>query len=147
MDNLGYLLADSSRLLRRRFDALVGGHGVTGPQARLLLLLDKQGGQSQNYYAEQTEVEPITLTRMVDRLETAGLVQRHNDPADRRVRKLELTEAGKTRIADLHMCVGDLVDTMTNGLSAAERGEFVRLLERVRTSLAEQETGRVVAHG
>lgn len=67
-----YQMGDSSRLLRRAFDARMRQLGVTGPQARLLLELSKAEGENQGHYAERLEVEPITLCRMVDRMEESG---------------------------------------------------------------------------
>lgn len=68
----GYRLADNSRQLRRLFDERVRGLGLTGPQARLLLSLDRNPNENQAFYAERLEIEPITLTRIVDRLEDAA---------------------------------------------------------------------------
>ena len=82
--NLAYQLADKSRLVRKRFDESVRNHELTGPQARLLLMLQRQPGGRQAFYAERLEVEPITLCRMVDRLEDAGWLSRVPDPEDRR---------------------------------------------------------------
>ena len=63
--SVAYLLGDSARLLRRAFDLRVRAKGVTGPQARLLLVLGLHEGQNQGFYAEQLDVEAITLARAV----------------------------------------------------------------------------------
>ena len=89
--NLGWLMVDNARLLRRAFDERVRAIGITGPQARLLLALERSPGENQAFHAERLEVEPITLCRMVDRMEESGLVERRNDPSDRRARLLYLT--------------------------------------------------------
>ena len=67
--NLGWLMVDNARLLRRAFDERVRTTGMTGPQARLLLALERTPGENQAFHAERLEVEPITLCRMVDRME------------------------------------------------------------------------------
>src|SRR6478672_1911662 len=90
--NIGYLLNDSSRLLRRAFDERVRELGLTAVQARLLLSLQKFPDNNQAFYAERLEVEPITLTRIVDRMEEAGWIERVADPSDRRARRLHLTD-------------------------------------------------------
>ena len=82
-DSIGFLISDVSRLLRRRFDERARLIGVTRPQWRALTALSRQEGMQQGALAELLEVEPITLCRMVDRLEEAGLVERRRDPADR----------------------------------------------------------------
>ena len=68
MRDIGYLLADCARHMRRIFDERMREIGVTGPQARLLMTLAAHEGEQQSYYANLLEVEPITLCRMVDRM-------------------------------------------------------------------------------
>ena len=67
-NNIGYLLSDSGRLLRKTFDERVRDLGLTAVQARLMLSLVKFPDNNQAFYAERIEVEPITLTRIVDRM-------------------------------------------------------------------------------
>ncbi|MCB2088433.1 MAG: MarR family transcriptional regulator [Sphingomonadaceae bacterium] len=147
MDNIGYLLADAARLLRRRFDQQVQGHGVTGPQARLLLILNANSAQTQAYYADQMEVEPITLCRMVDRLAEAGLVERRPSPTDRRARQLFLTNEGQSRIEQLRVDVDVMINDMMQGLSQQEHETMLSLLQTIRANLAPQEMMQEAAHG
>lgn len=147
MSHIGYLLADNSRLARRAFDERVRADGVTGPQARLLLLLQRTPGENQGYYADQLDVEPITLCRMVDRLEEAGLVERRPDPNDRRARRLHLTDKSRQKLARLRERLEGLVDEIVAGLSEAEREEFRRLLTVVRSNLAAQREQEKAANG
>jgi MarR family transcriptional regulator for hemolysin len=132
----GYRLADNSRQLRRLFDERVRDLGLTGPQARLLLALDHQADENQAFYAERLEVEPITLTRIVDRLEEAGWVERQSDPADRRARILHLTDKSRSIVTRLRASVETLFDDMLGGFDAAEKAVFAALLERISANLA-----------
>ena len=138
MTHIGYLLADNSRLARWAFDQQVREIGVTGPQARLLLVLNRRPGENQGFYAEQLEVEPITLCRMVDRLEEASMVERRPDPADRRAWRLHLTGKSRKVVEKLQQRVDSLVEDMLNGLTSAERLEFARLLNVVGANLSER---------
>lgn len=147
MQNIGYMLADNSRLLRRAFDERVRKMGVTSPQARLLLILARDGGRNQGSYAERLEVEPITLCRMVDRLQEAELVERRPDPADRRAWQLFLTRKAERRVAELRGCVDDMLDETLAGFSAADRAALVDLLERMGQNLGARRTIEEVAHG
>ena len=90
-ENLAAMLADTARLMRRSFDARARQIGVTRPQWRVLSVLRRHEGINQGGLAELLEVEPITVCRMVDRLQEAGLVERRPDPADRRSWRLFLT--------------------------------------------------------
>jgi DNA-binding MarR family transcriptional regulator len=138
MTHIGFILADNSRLARWAFDQRVRAIGVTGPQARLLLNLHRLPGENQGFYAEQLEVEPITLCRMVDRLEEAGMIERRRDPRDRRAWQLHLTAKSQKIVAKLQQSVDSLVDDMLSGLTSHEREEFARLLNTVGANLSER---------
>ncbi|WP_126172743.1 MarR family winged helix-turn-helix transcriptional regulator [Altericroceibacterium xinjiangense] len=143
MTHVGFLLADNSRLARWAFDQRVREIGVTGPQARMLLTLNRAPGENQGFYAEQLEVEPITLCRMADRLEEAGLIERRRDPADRRAWQLHLTAKAHTILEQLQDRIDSLLEDMLAGLSAEERAEFARLLNTIGSNLtAHRETVR-----
>ena len=147
MNHIGFLLADNSRLARWAFDRQVREIGVTGPQARLLLLLNRFPGENQSFYAEQLEVEPITLCRMVDRLEEAGLAERRRDPADRRAWRLHLTAKSRKTTERLQTRVNSLVEDMLEGLSEDEREEFERLLSQISANLAARRDTLRAANG
>lgn len=147
MIHIGYLLADNSRLARWAFDQQVREIGVTGPQARLLLILSRRPGENQGFYAEQLEVEPITLCRMVDRLEEAGMIERRRDPTDRRAWQLHLTVKSQKIVAKLQRRVDSLVDDMLCGLTSEEREEFARLLKTVGTNLSERRDLARISNG
>lgn len=138
--NLGYLMNDASRLLRREFDVRMKALGLTAVQARLLLSLDKFPDNNQAFYADRLEVEPITLTRIVDRMEEAGWIERVPDPADRRARRLHLTDKSLDIVARVRGKVEGLVEDMAFGLSAQERAEMKRILEIVAANLSADRT-------
>ncbi|WP_374405365.1 MarR family winged helix-turn-helix transcriptional regulator [Pelagerythrobacter sp.] len=134
--NTGYLLSDAGRLLRRSFDERVRELGVTSPQARLLLNLERHPRRNQVFYADLLEIEPITLCRMVDRMEEAGLVERHPDPDDRRARLLHLTKRSSGEIARIRAALDELIETLLDGFDAAETAAFTKMLERISTNLS-----------
>ena len=140
----GYRLADNSRQLRRLFDARVRNLGLTGPQARLLLALERNPGENQVFYAERLEIEPITLTRIIDRLEDAGWVERQSDPADRRARILHLTDKSRGIVIALRASVEALFDAMLEGFDAAERASFAQMLDRIAVNLTAARLPEVV---
>jgi DNA-binding MarR family transcriptional regulator len=147
MENIGYLLGDRSRLLRRAFDDRVRAVGVTGPQARLLMYLSRYEGENQGFYAEQLDVEAITLCRMVDRMADAGLVERRRDPADRRAWRLHLTDKSEAMIVGLRECVDRLIEEMLAGITATERDAFARILTAIGTNLGDRRENRVPVNG
>lgn len=137
-DTIGLLLGDGARLLRRRFDARARSIGVSRPQWQVLIALSRSEGSSQAALAERLEVETITVGRMVDRLEEAGLVERRADPADRRAWRLFLTDRAGRLIADLQPIAAAVRAEMLAGFSAAEEQALHTLLLRVRTNLGRE---------
>ena len=87
---LGFLLADVSRLMRRRFDARAREIGLTRAQWRVLTQLRRREGINQTALAEIMEIEPISLGRHIDRLVEKEFVERRADPRDRRAWRLYL---------------------------------------------------------
>src|SRR5258708_40056917 len=84
------VLCDVARLVRTLADARAREHGMTRAQWMILVRLDRQPGMTQNELATLIEVEPITVSRLVDRLEAPGMVARRPHPTDRRIRRLHL---------------------------------------------------------
>lgn len=147
MQNIGYMLADNSRLLRRAFDERMRSLGVTGPQARLLLTLSRESGQNQGFYADKLEVEPITLCRMVDRLEEAGMVARERDPADRRAWRINMTPKAEADVAALTSAVEELVEEVLGGFSSQERSQLADYLSRIGGNLGARQMSQEAANG
>lgn len=147
MLSLPYLLSDSSRLLRRAFDARVRTLGMTSQQARLLLILQVNEGENQGFYAEVLEVEPISLTRMIDRMEEAGLIERRRDPADRRAWRLFLTDRSRQLIDQVRACLTGLEDEMLTGLDEAQRAALAGMLETIRVNFSNVRPIPEVNHG
>lgn len=147
-DPLGFLVTDVARLMRRSFDEKARGIGVTRPQWRVLTLLSRREAMNQGMLAELLEVEPITLSRMIDRLQEAGLVERRPDPNDRRAWRLFLTPKAQPILAQLKSRAEELVHDALDGLAASEQAQLSELLTRVHQNLSRRsdECG-VQAHG
>lgn len=147
MLSLPYLLSDSARLLRRAFDARVRELGMTSPQARLLLILHVTEGENQGFYAERLEVEPISLTRMIDRMEESGLIERRRDPGDRRAWRLHLTERSRQVIDQVRACLAGLEDEMLAGLGTDQRTALSQMLETISVNFSNARAVPEVTHG
>ena len=88
--DLMFLLHDVARLIRIDADKRARAHGMTRAQWGILIWLERQPGLSQKELAEILEVEPITVARLIDRLEARGMVERRPDPKDRRIWRLHV---------------------------------------------------------
>ncbi|WP_157073646.1 MarR family winged helix-turn-helix transcriptional regulator [Sphingomonas soli] len=146
-ENLGFLMSDVSRLMRRRFDERARTTGATGPQWRTLKILERREGLNQGQLAELLEVEPITACRMIDRLEDAGLVERRRDPADRRAWLIYLTDKARPVLADLHNVASEMIEGALKGLSPRQREELIGSLNAVRANLTNTPEGKEAANG
>jgi DNA-binding MarR family transcriptional regulator len=135
-NSLGYNISDLARLIRKRFDEESRDLGVTNSQWRVLVNVFRQPGINQGALADQMEVEPITTCRMVDRLETAGLVERRRDPNDRRAWQIHLTDAARPLIDKLKERAAGLNAVALAGLGEREQAELVRMLDVIRRNLS-----------
>lgn len=134
-DNLGFLFSDVARLLRKAFDDRAREIGVTRPQWRVLTKLATNEGINQGNLADLLDVEPITLCRMVDRLQEAALVERRADPADRRAWQLFLTPKAHPIVAQLRALADPLFVEATEGLTAAELDTLRQSIDAIRINL------------
>jgi len=134
-------LHDVARTLRTRFDRWARTYGLTRAQGVILARLHRQPGLSQIEMADICEVEPITVGRLVDRLEARGLLERRPDPSDRRIRRLHLLPASEPIIAGIDIYRSDLSDYLLDGVSAEERETVLKVLSHMKNKLAMETAG------
>lgn len=128
IDRLGHLLHDASRLLRRRFAARTGEYGLSATQWRLLGLLFREGPQTQAALADRLDVEPISVSRLIDRMEQSGWVRREAHPEDRRARIILPTAQAEAIAPPVRGIVEAVADEALAALTDAERAALHRAL-------------------
>jgi MarR family transcriptional regulator, transcriptional regulator for hemolysin len=134
---LGFLLCDVARLLKRRTDESIRGPGLTLSQWRVLAYLAQHERINQNGLAEILEVEPITLCRAVDRLQTLGLIERHPRPSDRRVWSLRLAPAARPKLTEARK-LGDMVNGKALvGIPDADRLRLFKALQVLKSNVTD----------
>src|SRR5271163_1248426 len=119
------LLNDVARLMRTRFDQRARTRGMTRAQWVILSRLSRQPGLSQNEMALICEVEPITVGRLIDRLEARGFVERRADPDDRRIRRLHLLPAAQPILDEIAHYKDDLNQEVFSGMNEHDKSQFV----------------------
>jgi MarR family transcriptional regulator for hemolysin len=136
-DELGYLLHETARLWRRRCERAVHARlpGMTCARCAVLLKLEHTEGLNQVTLAHSLDIAPITLVRLLDRLETAGLVSRLPDPHDRRAYLLTPTAKARPLIACIHEIIRTIQSEARLGLSDTETKQLHALLGRIRSNL------------
>jgi len=140
-------LYDVARLMRTRFDRWARTYGMTRAQGVILARLARQPGMTQNEMAAVCEVEPITVGRLVDRLETRGLLERRLDPADRRIRRLHLLPAAEPILAEIQRYKDDLLAELTDGLDDAAIARTTEALLHMKARLTTEPAARIAAAG
>lgn len=136
-----FLLYDVARLIRVRADQRARQRGMTRAQWVILAWLEQRPGMSQNELAGLVEVEPITIARLVDRLEGRGLVERRHDPSDRRVRRLHLTGKAGPELEEIHAYRADVNGRVSALLGPEALAALTGALGAIKNELSEETAG------
>jgi MarR family transcriptional regulator for hemolysin len=139
---VGVLLVDVARLLRRNFNRRAQALGLTQPQWQALARISQNQGMNQACLADLLEVQPITLARLIDRLQAAGWVERRPDPADRRVQRLYLTVKAEPLLDDIRALAMETREEAMRGLSDRERRQLIQTLQAIKGNLVRAEVAR-----
>lgn len=133
--NLGFLLKDVARLYTRNFERHAAGVGLTLDQCKVLCHLQRNEGISQARLAEYTDTDPMTLGRLLDRMEVDGLIERRPDPADRRARCLYLQAAARPALEEIWDASDRARAQSLSGIDAVDRAQLMKLLQRLHVNL------------
>jgi DNA-binding MarR family transcriptional regulator len=144
-DTIGFLLNDAARLMRKDFERRTRSLGLTRAQWQTLFHLARNEGCNQVTLADLLEVEPITLARVIDKLEAGGLVERRADPNDRRARLLFLGERAHPLLEELRTLGAETREIALAGIGEDERNLLMTLLTKMRANLTGRETATAAA--
>ncbi|GAB1264688.1 MarR family winged helix-turn-helix transcriptional regulator [Aurantivibrio infirmus] len=134
-EGLGFLITDVSRRLRHAFQVRIIGSELTLAQARALLYLSRIPGLRQVELAEVLELQPITVARLIDQLESTGLVERRPDPSDRRAYKLYQTKKADRYITDIERVITGIRADALADLNPEQVDMVFNVLHRMRDNL------------
>jgi MarR family transcriptional regulator for hemolysin len=132
METLPFEIAETAHALRKAFDRRAVGMGVTRAQWKVLFRLSRRPGLRQIELADMLDIEPITLSRIVDRLEEARLVERVADPADRRAWRLHVTAQAQPLIEKLQKVGASLIDQAFAGIDPKDIETTRKVLAQAR---------------
>lgn len=144
-DTIGFLLNDAARLMRKDFERRTRSLGLTRAQWQTLFHLARNEGCNQVTLADLLEVEPITLARVIDKLEAGGLVERRSDPSDRRARLLFLGARAHPLLEELRGLGAETREIALAGIGEDERTLLMTLLTKMRANLTGRETATAAA--
>lgn len=138
-ERLGSLIHDAARLIRRRFEARASGSGLSAAQWRLLVRVAKEPGISQARLADLLEIEPISVSRLIDRMEEGGWIERRADAADRRVRLIFPTRRAEDAYGSMKAVATEVYGAALLGMSDEARRALIDGLKTINTNLADGE--------
>lgn len=132
---IAFTIMDVARLLKTYADQRARQYGMTRAQWAVLFRLDRSEGLKQSELAELLDLQPITLTRLLDRLAGNGLIERRADPNDRRANRLFLTPAARPLLERLSTLGEAMMDTVLAGLDANSVERLLADLDTLRENL------------
>lgn len=130
-----FRIMDVARMLRTYADQRARQFGISRAQWGVLMRLDRSEGLKQSELAEILELQPITLTRLLDRLAANGLIERRPDPNDRRANRLYLTPAARPLLERLAALGAEMMDGVLAGFDRADVERMLADLDAVKTNL------------
>lgn len=135
--SFGVLIGDLSRMLRRNFNRHVRDSGITQAQWQALAYLRRWEGINQATLADLMEVQPISLARLIDRMEAAGWVERRPDPKDRRAVRLYLCEKAQPLLLEMRKSWLEFQAKALQGISEPELQQTIDMLVRIKRNLTD----------
>jgi DNA-binding MarR family transcriptional regulator len=139
IDKLASLLQEASRRLWSRFEQRTASHGLSAAQWRLLGQLLREGPSTQNALAALLGVEPISVSRLLDRMEQGGWLRREAHPEDRRARIVVASDKARAVAPDAKQAIEAVYDEALAGLSDDERRLFHAMLLKITENLKASE--------
>ena len=133
--NFLFALAELQRLVRAYADKQAARYGITRAQWAVLAKVERHEGLKQSELAEQMEMQPITLTRLIDRLCDNGWIERRSDDADRRVNRLYLRKAARPLLGKLSGLRSEITATALEGINPSDAQRFLAQLETIKENV------------
>jgi DNA-binding MarR family transcriptional regulator len=121
--------------MRAYADKEAARYGITRAQWAVLAKVERSEGMKQTELAELLEMQPITLTRLIDKLCDAGWIERRSDAADRRVNRLYLRKAGRALLGKMNGLKSELTATALEGINPADAHRLLSQLEQIKENV------------
>jgi MarR family transcriptional regulator, transcriptional regulator for hemolysin len=148
---IAFTIMDVARMLKTYADQRARQFGISRAQWAVLVRIDRTEGLKQSELAEILDLQPISLTRLLDRLADNGLIERRADPNDRRANRLFLKPAARPLLEQLAELGTDMMATVLEGLDAKSNERLLRDLvlmkDNLRGAIARNATQQQVVNG
>ena len=133
--NFLFTLGEVQRLVRAYADKEAARYSITRAQWAVLAKVERNEGMKQTELAEQMEMQPITLTRLIDKLCDNGWIERRGDESDRRVNRLYLRKTGRQLLGKLSGLRSELTATALDGISSTDSHRMLTQLELIKENV------------
>ncbi|QPF85293.1 MarR family transcriptional regulator [Bradyrhizobium genosp. L] len=130
-----FTLGELFRLIRVYADKEAARYGITRAQWAVLSKIERNEGMKQTELAELLEVQPITLTRLIDKLCDNGWIERRSDDSDRRVNRLYLKKAARPLLGKLAGLRSELTATALEGIGPTDAHRLLTQLESIKENV------------
>jgi DNA-binding MarR family transcriptional regulator len=133
--NFLFALGELQRLVRAYADKEAARFGITRAQWAVLAKVERNEGMKQTELAEQMEMQPITLTRLIDKLCENDWIERRGDASDRRVNRLYLLKAGRVLLGSLSGLRSELTAAALDNIHPADAHRLLAQLEQIKENV------------
>lgn len=140
MQSLGLMLHDAARLIKSEFERRARGHRLSLMQWRTLGALNQNDGMSQVALAARVEASQMTMSDIIDRLESEGLVRRESDPADKRAKLVWITAAAAPVVEEMRSIATEVYAAALAGIAPEDLDGLTRSLQQIVSNLETDET-------
>lgn len=128
-------IIDVARMLKTYADQRARQFGISRAQWTVLMRLDRFEGLKQSELADVLDLQPISLTRLLDRLAENGLIERRPDPNDRRANRLYLAPAARPLLKQLSELGEDMMASVLDSIDEASRERLLKNLDAMKDNL------------
>lgn len=136
IDELGILIHDAGRLMRKNFEQRGQAYGLSSAQWRLLMRVVREQNPTQARLAELMEIEPISVSRLIDRMEQGGWVKRCAHESDRRVNRVVPTDKSLAAYSKIKAVAGDVFEDALQGVDEEQRQALMSALTSMIANLS-----------
>ena len=133
--NFLFTLGELQRMVRAYVDKEAARYGITRAQWAVLAKVERTEGLKQSELAELMEMQPITLTRLIDKLCDNGWIERRSDDTDRRVNRLYLRKAARPLLGKLSGLRSEITATALDGINPSDAHRLLALLESIKENV------------
>lgn len=137
---IGLQLAATTKAVSRAFDSALSAAGGSVPTWLILISIKSRTHGNQRDLAETIGITSATLTHHLNAMETDGLLTRRRDPDNRRIHRVELTDAGEAAFQRLRQAAFAFDQRLRSGLDDSDLADLSRLLEQLRANVATETT-------